>query len=104
MSQRSNERLGAFTYLERARYQKADPKYIYRPHLYITVGIDPQISVGPINRSERLINRASKASMVSCKSYLLGSEPEEWPRERRECGHNKVCQWCSGIGHRLDKI
>ena len=63
MSQRSNERLGAFTYLERARYQNADPKYIYRPHLDITVGIDPQISVGPINRSERLINRASNASM-----------------------------------------
>ena len=40
---------------------KADPQVQYTEPLLvdITVGIDPQISVGPINRSERLINRAS---------------------------------------------
>ena len=62
--ERSYERLGA-AYLDDLKApQRQQPQPDINimesgPPLDITVGIDPQISVGPINRSERLINRAS---------------------------------------------
>ena len=60
--ERSYERLGAAYLDDLFERQQPQPDINIMesgPPLDITVGIDPQISVGPINRSERLINRAS---------------------------------------------
>ena len=60
--ERSYERLGAAYLDDLLKGNSLNPDINIMesgPPLDITVGIDPQISVGPINRSERLINRAS---------------------------------------------